>query len=421
MLAIVTAVLGQLALNMDQSTSAFRAARSSGGGCALVLGDSLTYRSGSIWENLVEISSMTYGSGGSGYQAISLWTGASYPAGQWVQGAVNQDTPPNWSLDGMWLSTVSPSTQATVTCAPWSRITTLHYVTGPGTGSFTVNSGGSSWFVPGGGVQAVGTLSLTIPLNSLTITTTGNGSVTLLGFVNGAATTGPVYHRAANGGWGLDEVLRRNWSWDAQVGLLNPQVVFVCYGGQNDWAYSFNTAIWDQYLRQVCDRIEAAAPAAGIVLVSNYASSPEPSVIDRWVILSGVQRNLAIERGYGFVDLFRAGGVYEYWVHSGFVDLDGLHFTDAGGHHAADIIHCAMDTAGVCLATAPCGSIDFNRDGLFPDTADIDDFLSVFSGGPCSTGPVPGCADIDFNRDGLLPDTADIDALLSVFSGGTCQ
>jgi hypothetical protein len=67
-----------------------------------------------------------------------------------------------------------------------------------------------------------------------------------------------------------------------------------------------------------------------------------------------------------------------------------------------------------------CDSIDFNQDGLFPDTGDIDDFLSVFSGGPCSTAPVPGCNDIDFNNDGLYPDTTDIDAMLSVFSGGAC-
>ncbi len=70
-------------------------------------------------------------------------------------------------------------------------------------------------------------------------------------------------------------------------------------------------------------------------------------------------------------------------------------------------------------ADAPegCDSIDFNGDGLFPDTADIDDFLSVFSGGSCSTGT---CGEVDFNNDGLFPDTADIDSLLSVFSGGVC-
>ncbi len=73
--------------------------------------------------------------------------------------------------------------------------------------------------------------------------------------------------------------------------------------------------------------------------------------------------------------------------------------------------------AGGCGVPA-CDSIDFNHDTLFPDTADIDDFLTVFSGGGCSTG---ACGDIDFNNDGLFPDTADIDAMLRVFSGGACS
>jgi hypothetical protein len=60
---------------------------------------------------------------------------------------------------------------------------------------------------------------------------------------------------------------------------------------------------------------------------------------------------------------------------------------------------------------------DHQRRAL-PDTLDIDDFLSVFSGGPCSNDP--NCDAIDFNGDGLFPDTADIDAFLAVFSGGTC-
>ncbi len=64
-----------------------------------------------------------------------------------------------------------------------------------------------------------------------------------------------------------------------------------------------------------------------------------------------------------------------------------------------------------------CDPIDFNGDGLFPDTQDIADFLDVFGGGACPTGL---CGDIDFNNDGLFPDTSDIDSLLSVFSGGAC-
>ncbi|HEX2837104.1 MAG TPA: M12 family metallopeptidase [Phycisphaerales bacterium] len=68
-------------------------------------------------------------------------------------------------------------------------------------------------------------------------------------------------------------------------------------------------------------------------------------------------------------------------------------------------------------ACTACDPIDFNGDGLFPDTQDIADFLTVFGGGACPTG---ACGDIDFNNDGLFPDTADIAGLLSVFSGGPC-
>jgi hypothetical protein len=66
-----------------------------------------------------------------------------------------------------------------------------------------------------------------------------------------------------------------------------------------------------------------------------------------------------------------------------------------------------------------CDAIDFNGDGLFPDSADLDDFVAVLAGGPaaCSTGT---CNDIDFNNDGLFPDSTDLDAFLSRLSGGAC-
>ncbi len=150
--------------------------------------------------------------------------------------------------------------------------------------------------------------------------------------------------------------------------------------------------------------------------------------------------NTLHESFIGYVDWLRVSSTARYPV-GGFVaptaepSLDAstlvlMTFNDAPGTTNPAFqgtgVTAAVVAAGFSGATSPqfgaspCDSIDFNQDGLFPDTADIEDFLSVFAGGACSTAPVPGCGDIDFNNDGLFPDTTDIDSLLSVFSGGPC-
>ncbi|MFO0832680.1 MAG: hypothetical protein U0637_12665 [Phycisphaerales bacterium] len=89
------------------------------------------------------------------------------------------------------------------------------------------------------------------------------------------------------------------------------------------------------------------------------------------------------------------------------------HYTNDGDDIILGDLQATTGTTG-----PTCNDIDFNNDDLFPDTADIDDLLSVFSGGPCR--PPYLCDTIDFNNDGLFPDTQDIDSFLSVFSGGPC-
>jgi hypothetical protein len=90
------------------------------------------------------------------------------------------------------------------------------------------------------------------------------------------------------------------------------------------------------------------------------------------------------------------------------------------------IIEAAIDDFRIegvgCSAGAVCDSIDFNRDTLFPDSGDLDDFVAVLAGGPsaCSTFPTPGCNDVDFNNDGFSPDALDLDAFLSRLGGGPC-
>jgi subtilisin family serine protease len=78
-------------------------------------------------------------------------------------------------------------------------------------------------------------------------------------------------------------------------------------------------------------------------------------------------------------------------------------------------------TGGVSVPV--CNAIDFNGDGVYPDTCDIVDWLSVFAGGPCcvcNDCDVNACDDIDFNNDGIFPALEDLDAFLRVFSGGGC-
>ncbi len=43
-----------------------------------------------------------------------------------------------------------------------------------------------------------------------------------------------------------------------------------------------------------------------------------------------------------------------------------------------------LRVGGNCPVQHGCAGVDFNNDGLFPDTQDIEDFLRVFAGGPCS-------------------------------------
>jgi len=89
-----------------------------------------------------------------------------------------------------------------------------------------------------------------------------------------------------------------------------------------------------------------------------------------------------------------------------------------GAAGSADVLAQNINADGTLGAPTPgCDGIDFNGDGLFPDNQDLEDFFSVFGGGPCSTG---ACGDIDFNNDQLFPDNADLEAYLSVFGGGNC-
>jgi uncharacterized membrane protein len=65
-----------------------------------------------------------------------------------------------------------------------------------------------------------------------------------------------------------------------------------------------------------------------------------------------------------------------------------------------------------------CDTIDFNRNGVFPEDQDVIDFFSVFSGGACSTGAA--CGDIDFNNNAMFPEDQDVVDFFDALAGGAC-
>ncbi len=114
----------------------------------------------------------------------------------------------------------------------------------------------------------------------------------------------------------------------------------------------------------------------------------------------------------------RWGNMNNFWFDATTAPAVGVQNASLGLFKPSAVPSITLAVTAPAAPPAPvCDGIDFNNDTFAPDTLDIDDFLSVFSGGPCSTG---NCGDIDFNNDTLFPDTLDIDALLSVFSGGPC-
>ncbi len=65
-----------------------------------------------------------------------------------------------------------------------------------------------------------------------------------------------------------------------------------------------------------------------------------------------------------------------------------------------------------------CDSIDFNRNGVFPEDQDVIDFFSVLGGGACSTGNA--CGDIDINNNAVFLEDQDVIDFLTTLAGGKC-
>lgn len=365
----------------------------------LVIGDSLSVREGSYLPYLTARLQADYGNAGAGYQAFSLWTGAGFNSG-WLKGMINQDTVPHRALDGLWASyELPPSQYFSAYFTGRSSQLVLHYLAQPGGGSAVL-------WIPGGPQIPLNTSATSTSVQTLAYTIPGadkqvwiipdkNGPVTILGQQNSSGAPGIRFHRAANGGWGVENFLQRDSTFDQQVGLIAPDLIMI-WIGQNDQIYDRPT--YAPRLNLLIDRLRAQVPNVPIVLLGTY-NSGSPRILP----LVEAVADIAEARGLGFINLYSAAGNYEFFTEMGLLD-DGLHFSAAGGEHIANLLYQAWMTDGAALNIC---AADINRD----TQVDLGDFFTFFDAFDRSS-PV---AEVD-GVEGI--DLGDYFAFLTAFDSG---
>ena len=340
--------------NLPQALSDTKAQLAAGGSADVVmLGDSLSFRQGSYLPYFRQHVQSAYGNGGVGYQGFSLWTGAGFNG--WIREGINTDLTPHRSLDGLWnQSSVGPYATSGVHSqayyTPWSREVTLQYVAQPGGGSFDVRAGHDGALVTtlstAAAQQELRTWKYTLPegQSAYTVQPQGDGMVTILGQDNARSASGVRVHRAANGGWGINNFLQRDWTFDAQLSALETDLVMV-WIGQNDQGES--RATYTTKLNQLVDRLNAAAPTAEVVLVGTYDQGA-PNLAG----LVGAMDDVAAARGVGFINLLETAGDRAFYDANGYLD-DGVHFSEAGGAYLGDFLADAFISDGASLVPEP--------------------------------------------------------------------
>jgi lysophospholipase L1-like esterase len=333
-------------LNLARAFSDTKAALLRGKGAdILFIGDSLSFseslepgNQGSYLNYFRIEAQAAYGDGGAGYRGCRVWTGAAFNAG-WTRGGINDDPPPHHSLDGLWAESSAEPFPPTFTDG-FMRATSssirMHFITRPGGGSFALRLGAANGPVVAtvhtdAKAEGVGTYAyhFTAQTRDLWFQPLGDGLVTLLGQENIDDERGVRVHRVANGGWGVGNYLRRDGTFDAQLQIIEPDLVFV-WLGQNDLGYPL-----DEYrplMESLVERIQNAVPEAELVLVGTYDSG-NPALPAFVALLE----DIAQQRDLGFVSVFELAGSYDFMVQNEYL-IDGLHFNQAGGSYVGRLL-----------------------------------------------------------------------------------
>jgi lysophospholipase L1-like esterase len=338
-------------LNLAAAFADTKATLAAGGQANIVvLGDSLSFRPGSYLPVFTSRLQQTYGNAGAGYQGFSLWTGTAFNNG-WLRTGINADNAPHHSLDGLWSRHDGVTTHPnTAVVRPSGDHVRLQYLSQPGGGTFKIRHGDHGGVVTtidtDGPASAVQTFDYRLEAGQTqyTIEPSADGPVTILGQNNINDNPGVRVHRGANGGWGVNNFLQRDSTFDQQLGLLNSDLVMV-WIGQNDQAYERSS--YASRINELVDRLQSSAPSAEIVLIGTYDQGT-PKLAQ---LVEGMA-DVAQARGVGFINLHGTAGNAAFFNSRGFLD-DGVHFSSAGGEYMGNFLYNAFVTDGASLVPEP--------------------------------------------------------------------
>jgi len=424
----------------------------------VVIGDSLAYRAGTWLPEYRAHLQYAHGDAGLGFMDVSLWSGGTFGAG-WTYGLIGSDTAPHRSLTGMWA--LSPLTTGAANFAAGNaRNLTLMIAGEPGAGSVSIQPPGLP-SVPLSGASATNelrTATVSNPAGLGTVSFATTGPATLLGVVLETGQAGVLVHRVANGGWGVNNYLQRDWTFDVQLTALAPDLVYI-WLGQNDQGAS--QATYEAKMNQLVDRILADVPTTKIALVGTWNAGGTAIPV-----LVAAMQGVAAQRGLGFVNIFAAGGPLSFYSSSGY--LEGYHFSPAGGVYVGQMMYDAFVTDGADFcdvhiwnqpapSTTPLGlpaafsvsacagtneiyrwrrnGAELFDDGRITGTGTANLSITAVQGGdagvydvvvtgPCGSAPsngaalnvVPPCPS-DFNMDGFVTGE-DFDEFIALFVSG---
>jgi hypothetical protein len=103
--------------------------------------------------------------------------------------------------------------------------------------------------------------------------------------------------------------------------------------------------------------------------------------------------------------------------------LFNIYESDTGRYRCVVSSICGSDTSTNATLTVAniCDTIDFNRNGVFPEDQDVIDYFNVLAGAPCPyLLPLGVPCDIDFNNNEVFPEDQDVIDFFNTLAGGAC-